>query len=283
LLRKGRIAAAGAPKAAGAGNVPAAPDNIYIDAGQFKIPVGYEGDLVSSAAVPTVERALMFAARDPFGGGFGDVRDTGVQIRGTQGAFRYWLGVFNGLGERQNDLATSDTKALVARLAYSPQRVQGLTVGISGARGNNRNVSTVGGVAQRADRSLLNAFANYQRNKWTVRGEYLTGNSQRFPTEADSFDSDIQSYYALLAYQFTPKIEGVLRYDSFNFDRDLDDAKVRDIVAGINYYIKGNNAKIQLNVVRRNGGSDVPSVTGASTANFANKRTEVRLQGQVAF
>jgi hypothetical protein len=37
---------------------------------------------------------------------------------------------------------------------------------------------------------------------------------------------------------------------------------VRDLTFGVNYYIKGNNAKIQVNVVRRNGGSDLTSANG---------------------
>lgn len=289
LLRKARAAAAasGAPKAAGAGNVPAPPNNIYIDAGQFKIPVGYEGDLVSSGQLPLIERALMFAARDPFGGGFGDIRETGVQLRGTQGQFRYWAGVFNGLGERQNQNAASDTKALIGRLAYSPRGIQGLTLGVSGAQGNTRNATAaVAAVPQRADRSLLNAFANYQINKLTVRGEYLTGSSDRQPASAAGFENDEQGYYASIGYLFTPKIEGVLRYDYFNFDQDLNDAAVRDIVLGLNYYIKGNNAKIQANIVRRSGGSAIVGANGFSTSlanQFANDRTEFRLQGQVGF
>ena len=285
LLRKGRVAA-GTPTAAGAGNIPAPPNNIYVDAGQFKIPVGYEGDLVSSSAITTVERALMFAARDPFGGGFGDVRDTGVQLRGTQGQFRYWVGAFNGLGERQNDLSTSDTKAIIGRLAFSPSSIQGLTVGVSGARGNNRNVGAVAGVSQSAERNLLNAFANYEKNKLTVRGEYLTGDSQRLPLNADGFENDVRGYYGLIGYKFTPKIEGVFRYDYFNFDRALDDASVRDLVLGVNYYIKGNNAKIQANIVRRSGGGDIIGGNGFSggLANqFANDRTEFRVQGQIGF
>ena len=283
LLRKGRVAASGAPRAAGQGNTPAAPNNIYVDVGQFKIPIGYEGDLVSSSALSTVERALMFSARDPFGGGYGDVRDTGVQLRGTQGQFRYWLGAFNGLGERQNDLATSDTKSIIGRVAFSPRSIQGLTVGVSGARGNSRNAGTAG---QQADRSLLNAFAAYNRNKLTLQGEYLTGDSQRLPLNTAGFDNDVRGYYGLVGYRFAPKIEGVFRYDYFNFDRQLENASVRDLVFGMNYYIKGNNAKIQANIVRRSGGEGIVSGNGFSSGlsnQFANDRTELRVQGQVAF
>jgi hypothetical protein len=260
--------------------------NISLDAGQFKIPVGFEGDLVSSSAIPTIERALMFAARDSFGGGYGDIRDTGVQLRGTQGQFRYWLGVFNGLGERQNNDATSDTKALVGRIAYNPRGLEGLTVGLSGARGDSRNVGTAGGVSQRADRSLLNAFVNYQNAAWTARAEYLSGNSQRLPMSTAAFENDIRAYYGLVGYKFTPKLEGVLRYDFLNLDRGLGGAAVRDLVLGVNYYMKGNNAKIQANVVRRRGGSAISAANGFSSSlvsQFAADRTEFRVQAQVGF
>ena len=291
LLRKARMAASGAPTAAGASSTPPAPNNIYIDAGQFKLPIGYEGDLVSSSAIQTIDRALMFGARDPFGGGYGDVRDSGVQLRGTQGQFEYRLGVFNALGERQNDNATSDTKALVARLLFKPRSIEGLQVGVSGAMANTRNATAaVSSVPQQADRSLANFFAAYKKNKWTLQTEYLTGDAQRLPSDISAFNRDVRGYYGHVGYLFTPKIEGVLRYDYFDFDTKLNDASVRDLIAGINYYIKGNNAKIQLNVVKRNGGADLNSAnffgSSSSSSNprgFASDRTELRLQGQVAF
>ena len=293
LLRKGSVptTTSGVPTTAGAASQPAVPNNIYIDIGQFKLPIGYEGDLVSSSAIQTIDRALMFGARDPFGGGYGDVRDTGAQIRGTQGQFEYRLGVFNGLGERQNDNATSDNKAFVGRLLFKPRSIQGLQVGVSGAIANTRNNGgTSGGLSQRADRSLTNLFAVYKKNKLTLQTEYLTGDAQRLPSDITAFNRDVRGYYGSIGYLFTPKIEGVFRYDFFDFDRNLQDASVRDLVAGVNYYIKGNNAKLQLNVVKRNGGNDLTSTNGfgssGSSSNprgFANDRTEVRIQGQVAF
>src|SRR6185436_3932437 len=81
--------------------------------GQFKIHIGYEGDQVTLANMQMVERALMFTQRDPFGGGFGDIRDTGAELRGTVGEWDYRLGLFNGFGERQNALALSDAKAVM--------------------------------------------------------------------------------------------------------------------------------------------------------------------------
>lgn len=238
----------------------------FIDVGQYKIPVGLES-LQSSSALQLVERALMFTQRDPFDGGYGDVRDTGVQLRGTRGKVDYRLGVFNGFGDRQNALALSDTKAVLGSLAFRPTTA--LTVGVSGGVGN----TGTGAGVPRADRNLFNAFGMYKKGKITLQGEYLTGDSQ---LQNGANVRDIESYYAGLGYLFTPKIEGVLRYDYLDTNKALKDAEVRDIILGLNYYIKGTNAKIQTNIIQRSGSKGAP-------ADLRNDRTELRTNFQVAF
>jgi phosphate-selective porin len=246
--------------------------NHSIDVGQFKIPIGYEGDQVSSGNLQTVERALFFTQRDPSGAdqGYGDVRDTGAQLRGTIGPVDYRLGVFNGLGDRQNTTASSDPKAVVARLAYRPAFVQGLTVGVSGGRGN----TALGAGNRRFENELLNAFAAYKRDKITFQAEYLQGETQ---LRGGAANSDVRGYYGSLGYLFTPKLEGVFRYDSFDSARNVANAEVRDITLGLNYYIKGSNAKIQANVVNRSG------APGSPVADLRPDRTELRTNFQVAF
>ena len=264
----------------------------FADIGQFKIPVGFEGDLVSSSALQTVERALMFSQRDPFGGGFGDVRESGAQLRGTVGDFDYRLGVFNGLGERQNALALSDPKAILGRLAYHPASIPGLLVGISGGRGNQRTTTGAGVLQRRAERDLFNTFVTYRKAPWTFQTEYLTGDSELqnvvgVPAGGAGLRRRlVQGYYGSVGYLFNPKIEGVLRYDYFNFDRRLGGASARDIVLGVNYFIRGNNAKIQANLIRRNGGNNINpffGFPGGTINNFQNDRTELRLNFQTGF
>jgi hypothetical protein len=271
----------------------------YFDVGQFTIPLGYEGDLVSSRALQTEDRALMFSQRDPFDGGFGSVRDTGMQLRGVTGAFSYWLGVFNGLGERQNNLALSDPKAVVARLMYRPAGVPGLRLGISGARGNTRNTEAPADLPgreildERADRSVFNLFSAYKRGKLTLQTEYLASESMfaNFvglpPAPGRSLiRREIRSYYGSAGYRFQRRLEGVVRYDLFNFDQQLEDAAARDITLGLNYYIKGNNAKIQANLVHRSGGSGISAANNFSDTtvkDFQGGRTELRLNFQTAF
>jgi hypothetical protein len=238
----------------------------YIDVGQYKIPIGLES-LQSSSALQLVERALIFTQRDPFDAGYGDVRDTGIQLRGTAGKVDYRLGVFNGFGDRQNAQALSDPKAVLGRLSFRPNTNS--EIGVSGGIGNT---GTAAG-APRADRNVLNFFGRYQKNKLTLQGEYLTGDAslQNAPTVFD-----IKGYYGSVGYLFTPKIEGVFRYDYLDANRNVANADVRDLILGLNYYIKGNNAKIQTNIVKRSGGTGAP-------ADLQNDRTELRTNFQIAF
>ena len=244
-------------------------NNTFIDIGQYKIPIGYES-LVSASSLQTVERALLFTQRDPFDGGYGDVRDSGIQVRGlVSNQLDYRVGIFNGLGELQNTTAVSDQKAVIGRLAYSPTGVPGLQVGVSGATARNATPSSNGA---RPDRNIFNLFAVYKRNKATFQSEYLTGKQQ---LQSMATNTEIQGYYASLGYLFTPKLEGVLRYDSLDTNRNVDNAKVKDITLGLNYYLKGNT-KIQANIVHRNSDQGAPS-------SLRNDRTELRTNFQVAF
>ena len=64
-----------------------------------------------------------------------------------------------------------------------------------------------------------------------------------------------QGYYGLFAYKLRPEIEAVVRFDSWDPDtaRDAEAATVRerDYLAGVNYYLHGNKAKLQLNVLQK--------------------------------
>ena len=233
-----------------------------IDVGQFKIPVGYES-LVSSSALPFVERPLIFTARDPFDGGYGDVRDTGLQFNSTAKDFDVKVGVFNGIGDRQNALALSDNKALLGRLAYTG--VKNLTLGVSGGAGNTGVTATSGSVTQtrRADRTLFNLFAAYNKNKIYAASEYLRGDAVPITlTPANgstpgvtATGRDIAGYYAAVGYMFTPKLQGLFRYDNLDTDRSVGNTTLKDYTLGLNYLLKGNEAKVQFNVIDHNGDS----------------------------
>ena len=209
-----------------------------VNFGQFKLPISQEA-LQSSSALDTVERALFLTDRGR-GGGLGDVRDFGVMIFGPLSSeVDYQFGVFNGSGETQNDVDRSDQKAIAGRIVYRPNFIKGLQIGTSGVWGNgNRSTNP------RRDR--LGGELVYQREKFKFKTEYMIG-----------VDSDIhrRGYYVHFGYRFLPQLEGIFRIDSFDPDtrREINSTNLAeyDYIGGINYYIKDNNLKLQINYLRK--------------------------------
>ncbi len=206
--------------------------------GQFKVPLSQEG-LQSVSTLDTVERALFMSDRSR-GGALGDVRDIGVMAFGPLGGqFEYQAGIFNGLGESQNDLDQNEQKSVAGRFVFKPSAVKGLQLGASGA-------ATVGGRFSAVRRDRAGAEAVYTRDRLRLKGEAMFGT-----------DGDIhrRGYYAHFGYRVLPKLETVFRYDVFDPDtrRETLPANVteRDYLAGLNYFIKGHNVKLQMNYIRK--------------------------------
>lgn len=209
-----------------------------INIGQFKIPVSQEG-LQSSAALDTVERALFLTDRAR-GGGLGNVRDIGIMAYGPLNSqVDYQFGIFNGLGEIQNDVDQNEQKAFAGRIVFKPAFVKGLQIGGSGA-------FTAGPDSSAVQRNRLGAELVYDRGKIRAKSEFMTG--------ADG-PVHRRGFYSHIGYRFYPKIEGIFRFDMFDPDirRENSPATVteRDFIAGINYFIKDNNFKLQLNYIRK--------------------------------
>lgn len=257
------------------------PAATYIDAGQFKIPLGYEGDLVSSSALETTERAQIFRTRDIAGAGYGDIRDQGVRLRGSfdrKGEVGYDAGVFQGLGERQNDLATGTPKAFVGRLIFRPAN-SGFQAGISGSKADTRSpLAPIATGAAAADpvlplnRNFYNGFLVYNRSRFGARAEYTNGRSD-VRTAPGTF-KNASGYYGLLTYQINPKWQLVGRYDWLRQKLAAGNGTSIESTLGLNYFIKGNNAKIQTDLVKVDG-----EANAFSTVNSIQLRSEF----QVAF
>ncbi len=206
--------------------------------GQFKIPLSREG-LQSSSDLDTIERALFLTDRAR-GGGLGDARDLGVMVFGSLNKqIEYQAGIFNGVGENHNDVDQNDRKAFVGRVVFRPSFIKGLQLGASGAIGNGTRTAN-----PRRDR--LGAELVYDRDRLRIKGELMTG--------ADG-DVHRRGYYAHFGYRIFPKVEAIFRYDVFDPDirREATAATVteRDYIGGVNYYIKDNNLKLQINYVRK--------------------------------
>jgi hypothetical protein len=210
---------------------------LQLDMGQLKLPMSLEG-LQSSAALDTVERAL-FTSDRARGGTFGDIRDVGAVLRWMAGPrFEVHGGVYNGSGEGQNEMDRNDQKAIAGRVVVKPARVDGLQLGLSGvwAGGNGPGRSR----RDRAGAELL-----FTRGRLKVRAEWTRGQDGLV---------ERRGHYGLVSWKVAAKVELVGRVDTWDADVDTDaDASTvqqRDYLAGVNYYLDGNRAKLQLDYVR---------------------------------
>jgi hypothetical protein len=208
-----------------------------INVGQFKVPLSLEG-LQSSAGLDT-ERALFMSDRGR-GGTFGDIRDIGLMLYGPlTKSVDYQVGVFSGSGESQNDTDKNDQKAVAGRMVFRPSFFKGLQVGGSGVWGN-------GARADRARRDRLGGELLFVRGPLTLKGELMTGKDGLLHR---------RGYYGHLAYHFTPKWEGIFRFDTWDPDTrqesNATNVTERDYVTGFNYFINESHVKFQFNYLHK--------------------------------
>lgn len=231
-----------------------------LDVGQRKVPLSLEG-LQSSAELKTVERVLFLSDRAR-GGDLGDVRDVGVMAYGSiLDHVDYQAGLFNGLGENQNNVTTKDDLAGAGRVVVKPG-VRGLQVGMSGG------VNPGPDVEERrrrpfAPRERLGVEGLYQRGRWTAQSELMWGrddNRRRLGT------------YVLAAYHITSITEVVAQVDYFDPDLKQNDNRLTtyelDFLLGVNFYLRENHLKFQANPVLKTFGDEGPASRLAVLMNF---------------
>ena len=204
----------------------------YVDvtAGQFKIPVSWEG-YRSSAKLLFAERALV--AKE-----FGDKRDLGLRLSKTFKYIGYAAGIFNGAGV--NNLDGNNDKDVALRLEGYP--IDGLVVaGVA--------YGTLG--ERKADvKDRYEADLRYERGPFLVQGEYILAHDLGKTGPA----TDRQGFYTAVAWTFWDILQPALRVGFFdpdlstNVDPVVASGKdeVWHVDAGLNYYLRKNEAKLQL-------------------------------------
>lgn len=209
-------------------------------AGQFKTPYGYE-HLFSDTKTLTIERSL---GSDRIAIG----RGIGVQIAGDTGKIAYAAGIFNGNGTNVtfNDDEGFLTAARVAATPWKGGESDRWSVGVNAYHSEDRGAP----VAPELGFSG-NAFAGTRR-AWGGDTQLTAGRLELWGEVLRAqFDPaigarrDLRGWYAAGGWMLTGRIQGVLMID--RFDAPLGD--VRTWTAGANYFIKGHDLKLQLNVM----------------------------------
>jgi hypothetical protein len=208
-----------------------------IDAGQQRLPLGYEGAM-SASNLETVERALMESDKAR-AASFGDVRDAGVAVKRSWSALDYRIGLFNGSGETMNDVDKQVGKAVVGSFAFHPVFMPWLRVGVSGATSGS-------GAGDNPTRDRLGVDVRLTRGPVALQLEGMKGQ--------DGTTRRV-GRYALATFAATPRFKLVSRVDVWDPDlaTDVFPATVGecDYVGGFTWLPAGTRLKLQLNVVRK--------------------------------
>jgi hypothetical protein len=210
----------------------------YVDAtvGQYKIPVSYEGSVVSSAK-------LLFAERDVVARAYGDRRDIGLKLSKAFKYFGYTAGFWNGAG--QNNLDTNKGKELGLRFEVYP--IEGLVIaGVA--------YGTVGQRDENGAKDRFEGDLRFEKDAFLFQAEYINARDVVGGAKVKG-----QGFYAMVAYGlFDMTLQPAVRVGYFdpNSDTDLEPAtptgadELFHVDLGVNYYLQKNEAKLLINYLR---------------------------------
>ena len=210
---------------------------LHVDVGQQLIPLSYEG-VALTWNVETVQRT-MFIEERARGGTLGDIRDIGATAFGTivDGYVNYQVGVFNDMGDSQNNNDQNDQKATMGRVVFT---VPGISAFQLGASGGFEGASKIGDRRERAG-----GEAQFRIRWLTLRSELMgarDGLTRRL------------GYYGLGAVRPTSDVELVGRWDYWDPDLHNETGPVniaeRQITLGGSYFIENSSTRLSANVVR---------------------------------
>lgn len=234
-------------------------DEFYARAGQFKTPYGFE-QLASDPRLFTIERSL------------GNDRLTlnrqiGTQVGGDPADKRvnYAFGAFNGtsVNSSSNDNSKFTLAGRLGAIPLAPAKgTTGprLALGINGYLSDDDQLSGQPGEFKfntstnktadnifAGERAGWGADAQFSLNRFELWTEYL-GSRYEPDNEVPADQIDAEAWYVQAAfYLVQDKLQAVAKYDTFDPNTDADNDCTDTWTLGLNYYIRGNDLKLQLN------------------------------------
>lgn len=199
-----------------------------LDAGVYKSPFSREF-LISTSDIDFINRAQLTLLAPN--------RQIGVMARGLipNTALTYSAGVFNGnrfttTGNDNNDLL------YVGRLSFNPDITDGnnknkLELAVNVAQSNDKNVNLTEINSRYSGKRLLaGGDIRLEYNGWLISGEAVYGQFE--PSDYDKFEPF--SYQATLGYMFMKNLQGLLRWDSYTTDNDIEANEL--FIIGLNFW-----------------------------------------------
>lgn len=198
--------------------------------GYARAAVGIEGG-ESPFTIP-------FFARSQISRTYGNVRTLGLKAQGTHKLYDYSAGFFSSGRFFKDTFAGPEFVGLlsVKPLGLTDGRYGKLTMGGSLNAGNAEDHYCVTG-----------AHAIYEYKRLKASFEYATADGSNGSTGFSGNSSE--GYYGTLAYRITPRLQALVRYDSFDPNKNVANDRRTEYTAGLNYFIKGQALKLMLNYV----------------------------------
>lgn len=264
-------------------------DGFTIDLGLRKAPLGFE-ELTSSGSLKAIERSgVTRYFIEPNNGrrlGASGYR-VGVFTDGSVGNFFYGAAITNP--ERVESAtfggsAANNTPAFWAHGGFKGKLSNGaFTVGLSGAQLPDQGGKTLGAGD---DLTVWSAYGDLTIGNFELAGEYLTADVERGASATQ--DASPAGYWVQGSLKFTPTLEGVARYSFVDSDGrgvNLSDGvrsapsggtmdQLSEFFVGGNWYIKGNDLKLQAGYVY--GESEGTVTGGAAKATASGVRSQMQ-------
>lgn len=199
--------------------------------GNTRPPVGMEGGY-SPFLLP-------FVARSQIARNFGTVRRLGARVSGDYSLLDYDLGIYSSDTYFQSFIPGTE---FIGWVNFKPL---GMTDGKYGKL-------KFGGGIQTGNRDssyrVAGTYAGYEYKKWLVNFEWADADGYNGPV-GYSIDKKATGFYSTLGFRFTPKLQGLIRYDEFDPNKNVAGNNIREYSAGMNYFIKGQAVKLIMNYV----------------------------------
>lgn len=205
--------------------------------GQYYVPMSLENN-TSDSEMDTILRSQVVNALAPSRDIGSQGRDIGVMLMGRHSIAEYYIGVFNGAG--MNKLDTNKAKDLAGRLILHP--LQTLAIGGSFYSGRHNPVQNGPDV----NRGRAGLEAAWMAGSLSFKGEFI------------SAKDDITSksgWYIQGGYFILPKkLQGIVKWDSYDKDWDATADRADLLTLGINWFILGKTKlAINYNLYRKEG------------------------------
>jgi phosphate-selective porin OprO and OprP len=238
-------------------------DALNIKAGQYKTHFGYE-QLMPDTQILTIERSYVSDRLTAS-------RQIGASITGTvlEKRLGYAAGIFNG-NNVNNGFNDGNDFMTTARIEGIPLKTKAgkqdlvWALGINGlfSRDTSSSISSFGFRSAtnlaKADNLFAGKRAGFGVDSQLTFGpvglqaEYIFMNYQpdygNFTATTIDDDFNSAGYYVTATYDIVPKkLQALVRWESMNTDHNVGAADADVFTAGLNYYIKGNDLKLQAN------------------------------------